>query len=59
MWQYTTNLQKQIMSNIVNKIITIKEDQQKYKEISLPFFLTLLQDNSALALLVHFPNLSF
>lgn len=58
MWQYTTNLQKQIMSNIVNKIITIK-DQQKYKEINLPFFLTLLQDNSALALLVHFPNLSF
>ena len=58
MWQYTTNLQKQIMSNIVNKIITIK-DQQKYKEINLPFLLTLLQDNSALALLVHFPNLSF
>ena len=58
MWQYTTNLQKQIMSNIVNKIIAIK-DQQKYKEINLPFLLTLLQDNSALALLVHFPNLSF
>ena len=58
MWQYTTNLQKQIMSNIVNKIITIK-DQQKYKEINLPFLLTLLQDNSVLALLVHFPNLSF